>query len=158
MTHLPSQSCRQLERICDECVCLPCLLTYVHPFLANSIVDLLSWYKRLLSIVQPCDSMKYFHHIITPRTSVILTNSYSVELPTLSLCLLDTFTIAPLPMDTMAPLWIPINPIRMSHQPTTSNWWDCSHLNGASYVASTSSNACNASTSSNHSCRGSSPF
>ena len=48
--------------------------------------------------------MKYLHHTITPRTSAILTNSDSVELPTFNLCLRDTLTIAPLPIDNIAPV------------------------------------------------------
>ena len=60
--------------------------------------------------------MKYLHHIIAPRTSAILTSSDSVELPTFSLCLREIFTIAPLPMDIIAPVcpfesqWTPYEP------------------------------------------------
>ena len=48
--------------------------------------------------------MKYLHHIMTPRTSAMLTSSDSEELLTFNLCFLDTFTIAPLPIDIIAPV------------------------------------------------------
>ena len=47
----------------------------MRPFLASSMVDLLSWYRRFLSIVYPWAPIKYLHHIITPRTSVHLHSS-----------------------------------------------------------------------------------
>ena len=68
------------------------------------MVDLLSWYRRLLSIVYPWASIKYLHHMIIPNTSAMLTNSALVELPTFSLCFLDTLTIAPFPIDIIAPV------------------------------------------------------
>ena len=48
--------------------------------------------------------MKYFYHIIIPRTSAMLTISDSVELATFISCFIEIFTIAPFPIDIMAPV------------------------------------------------------
>ena len=58
------------------------------------MVKLLSLCRKLLSIVYLYASMKYLH-----------TNSDSVELPTLSLFVCNTFTITPLPTDIIVPVW-----------------------------------------------------
>ena len=86
---------------------LMCLLFFpadILPFFASRMVDLLSWYNKLLSIVYPCASMKYLHHNITPRTSAILTSSDSVELATFILCFLEILTMDPFPIDIIAPV------------------------------------------------------
>ena len=62
--------------------------------------------------------MKYLHHIITPKTSAILTNSDSVELPMFNLCLRDTLTIALLLMDIMAPV-CPLESENTPYEPST---------------------------------------
>ena len=48
--------------------------------------------------------MKYLHHIIIPRTSDMLTSSDYVEVATCIFCFLEIFTIAPFPIDIMAPV------------------------------------------------------
>merc|ERR1712194_687509 len=83
-------------------MCLLFLPADILPFFARRMINLLSWYRRLLSIVYPCASMKYWYHKIIPRTSVILTSSDSVELATFILCFLAMLTMAPIPIDIIA--------------------------------------------------------
>merc|ERR1712194_764572 len=85
-------------------MCLLFLPADILPFFARRMINLLSWYRRLLSIVYPCASMKYLQHKIIPRTSAILTSSDSVELATFILCFLAMFTMASFPIDIIAPV------------------------------------------------------
>ena len=83
-------------------MCLLFLPVNVLLVFARRMVGVLSWYRRLLSIVYPCTSMKYLHHKIILRTLVVLATSDSVELATFILCFLAMFTIAPFPIDIIA--------------------------------------------------------
>ena len=68
------------------------------------MVDILSWYTVLCSMVYPCPSIKCFFQITCPRASSAQTNSLSVEIFTFNFCLLGMLVTAPSPRVIIAPV------------------------------------------------------
>ena len=73
------------------------------------------------SIVYPCASIKYLHHIFVSSTPAILTNSDSDKLPTFSLCSREKITMNSLSHWHNCPsvtFWFQCTP----HEPSTYQW------------------------------------
>ena len=105
LTSTSPRSIKSLTRKYLWWICFVRLLLDEKPFLANKMVDLLSWYRMLWETVYPWSLMKCLPHMIDGIALSIPTNSASVELRTFSFWPLEKLINAPCPRVIIIPVW-----------------------------------------------------